>query len=206
MKIQFLIITILFSTFSFSQTKKNNLFKADIDVLVEEMEFMYAYDQTMREFTFYKTFDKSETNRIEELPDSLRAVELKKINFASDSLTRNIFKNYINPKDAEHTQRIIDITKKYGFPSMTRIKKYYKKDFADREFNPVILLIHSPKKYWEELKVMMKKEYDNGVISQCDYGYLLWQFTGRKSFQPMLDNGFEMAEKDGKPVLTSTCN
>ena len=170
------------------------------------MEFMYGYDQTMREYTFYKTFDKSESNRIEELPDSLRTMELEKINFASDSLTNYIFKNYINPKDAEHTQRIIDITRKYGFPSVKRIRKYYKKEFADREFNPVILLIHSPKKYWDELKLMMKKEYENGVISRCDYGYLLWQFTGRKSFKPMLDNGFEMKEENGKPVLTATCD
>lgn len=205
MKLYFLFICFLISTLSVSQTKKDSLFKADINVLVEEMEFMYGYDQTLREYAIYKTFDKSETNRIEELPDSLRTLEMEKINFASDSLTNKIFKNYINPKDAEHTQRIIDITKKYGFPSTTRIKKYYQKNIADKEFNPIIILIHSPKKHWEELKVLMKKEYENGSITQCDYGYLLWQFTGRKSFQPMLDNGWEMVDDNGRSILTSTC-
>jgi hypothetical protein len=35
-------------------------------------------------------------------------------------------------------------------------------------------------------------------INQCQYGYALWQFTGRKKvFQPMLDNGFEMVDENG---------
>ncbi|WP_034891345.1 hypothetical protein [Gillisia sp. Hel_I_29] len=206
MKILLLISFFLLSAISFCQTQKDSLFKADIEVLVEELEFMYGYDQTLREYTFYKTFDKSETNRVEALSDSLRAEALKEISFTSDSLVRKIFKYYINPQDALHTQRVIDITKKYGFPSSKRIKQFYNQEFEDPEFNPIIILIHSPKEFWEELKVMMKNEYQNGDISQCDYGYLLWQFSGRKSFKPMLDNGFEMVEKDGRSVLTSTCD
>jgi len=206
MKILLLVSFFLLSAISFCQTQKDSLFKADIEVLVEELEFMYGYDQTLREYAFYKTFDKSETNRIEALSDSLRAEALKEISFTSDSLVRKIFKHYINPQDALHTQRVIDITKKYGFPSAKRIKQFYDQEFEDPEFNPIIILIHSPKEFWEELKVMMKNEYQNGSISQCDYGYLLWQFTGRKSFKPMLDNGFKMVEEEGRPVLTSTCD
>lgn len=166
---------------------------------------MYGYDQTMREYTIFKTFDKSETNRIENLSDSLRILEMKNRKFVSDSINTLIYKKYINPMDAKHTERMIEITKKYGFPSIDRIKKYYNKEFVDPEFNPLIIFIHSPKKYWDELKELMLNEYKTGTINQCQYGYLLWQFTGRKSFQPMLDNGFKMVEENGKKTLKSTC-
>lgn len=205
MKLKLVIFTILISNSIYSQSAKDSLLQKDINVLVEEMEFMYGYDQTIREYTIYKTFDKSETNRIENLPDSLRNEEMKNRKFESDSIGKLIWKKYINPMDAEHTKRMIEITKKYGFPSVERIKKYYEKEFIDPEFNPLIIFIHSPRKYWVELKELMLKEYQNGIINQCQYGYALWQFTGRKSFQPMLDNGFEMIEENGKTKLKSTC-
>ncbi|MCG8808943.1 hypothetical protein G1K57_12175 [Tenacibaculum finnmarkense] len=205
MKLKLLIITVLFCNSIFSQISKDSLLKQDIDILVEEMEFMYGYDQTIREYTIYKTFDKSETDKIESLADSLRILEISNRKFKSDTIKKQIWKNYINPMDAKHTERMIEITKKYGFPSIKRIKKYYKKDFADPEFNPLIIFIHSPKKYWEELKKLMLNEYESGLINQCIYGYSLWQFTGRKSFQPMLDNGFKIVEENGKSTLESTC-
>ena len=107
--------------------------------------------------------------------------------------------------DAQHTERMIEITKKYGFPSIERIKKYYKNEFVDPEFNPLIIFIHSPKKYWDELKELMLNQYQAGIINQCQYGYALWQFTGRKSFQPMLENGFEIVKENGNTTIKSTC-
>lgn len=205
MKLKLFIITIFFCNSVYSQISKDSLFKRDIEILVEEMEFMYGYDQTMREYTVYKTFDKSETNRIESLSDSLRIQEMKKRKFVSDSIGDLIYRKYINPMDAEHTERMIEITKKYGFPSTERIKKYYDKEFVDPEFNPLIIFIHSPKKYWNELKELMLKEYENGIINQCQYGYALWQFTGRKNLQPMLNNGFKMVKENGKTRLKLTC-
>lgn len=205
MKLKLLILSILLGNVIYSQSDKDLLLQKDITILVEEMEFMYSYDQTMREYTIFKTFDKSETDRIENLPDSLRIEEMKKRKFESDSIEKLIWEKYINPMDAQHTERMIEITKKYGFPSIERIKKYYKKEFIDQEFNPLIIFIHSPKKYWEQLKELMLNEYENGVINQCEYGYALWQLTGRKSFKPMLDNGFKMVEENGKKTLKSTC-
>ena len=205
MKIKLLILLSLLSNLVCSQNEKDELLKKDIEILVEEMEFMYGYDQTLREYTIFKSFDKSETDRVENLPDSLRIKEISKRNFKSDSLGSHIFKNYINPKDEEHTKRMIEITKKYGFPSLNRIKKYYDKPFIDPEFNPYIILVHSPKKYWDELKDLMKRELDENIISKCTYGHLLWHFTGRKNFQPMLDNGFKLVIENGKQILKSTC-
>lgn len=204
-KLTLLLITIIFCFPVYSQSQKDSLFKKDIEVLVEEMEFMYGYDQTLREYTLFKTFDKSETNRIENLPDSLRLKEMTERKFVSDTLSKFIFKNYINPKDALHTERLIEITKKYGFPSVDRIRKFYNKEFVDSEFRPMLIFIHSPSQYWEELKVLILEEYRIGNINQCQYGYLLWQFTGRQSFKPMLDNGYKLIEENGKTTLQPTC-
>ena len=115
MKLSLLIISILLSNTIYSQSAKDSLLQKDIDVLVEEMEFMYGYDQTMREYIIFKTFDKSETNRIENLSDSLRILEMKNRIFVSDSIGKLIYKKYINPMDAEHTERMIEITKKIWF-------------------------------------------------------------------------------------------
>ena len=100
---------------------------------------------------------------------------------------------------------MIDITKKYGFPGVKRIRQYYDKEFADPEFSPYILLVHAPRRYWEELKELMKAELEEGRIDRCTYGHMLWQFTGRQSFQPLLDNGFVMEVVDGRTNLKSTC-
>lgn len=205
MKLLFLIVSVLISNMIYPQSVKDSLLQKDIRVLVEEMEFMYGYDQTMREYAIYQIFDKSETNRIENLPDSLRIKEISERKFISDTLKNYIYDNYINPKDALHTKRMIEITKKYGFPSIARIRKYYDAEFVDPEFNPTLIFIHSPKEYWEELKTLMLNEYKAGTINQCAYGYLLWHFNGRKSFQPMLDNGWELVEENGKQILKSTC-
>ena len=205
MKSFFLLIFTLLSNLVYSQTDKDSLLNIDINILVEEMEFMYGYDQTMREYIQYKSFDKSETNRIENLADSLREVEINKRKLESVSLEITIREKYINSFDALHTERMIEIIKKYGFPSKERIKKHYKKDFIDPEFDPLILLIHSPKKYWEELKVLMLIEYKKGIINQCIYGYSLWHFNGRKSFQPMLENGWKFIEENGIKRIETTC-
>ncbi|MFD2432463.1 hypothetical protein ACFSO9_02265 [Mesonia maritima] len=112
MKIKLLIVVLIINSVAYSQSEKEIAFENDIIKLVEEMEFMYGYDQTLREYTIYKTFDKSETDRIENLSDSIRINEIARRQFKSDSLRKFIWKNYINPKDAEHTERMIEITKK----------------------------------------------------------------------------------------------
>jgi len=114
MKIKTLILFLLVTKVAICQTEKEKAFENDIIELVEEMEFMYGYDQTLREYTIFKTFDKSETDSIENLPDSLIIKEISERKFKSDSIGKYIRKNYIIPKDAEHTERMIEITKNMG--------------------------------------------------------------------------------------------
>lgn len=186
----------------YSQTAKDYLLKQDIDQIVEELRFMYNYDQATREYLYYQTFDKSITDSIEKLSDELIENRLKFTPVKSDSLKKKIWKNYITPTDKIHTERMIEITQKYGFPSAERLKNYSEESI---DFRPLILLIHSPFDYSEEIKKLAKIEKENGRLKKCDYGYLLWHLNGRSDFQPMLDNGYKMTKKedetfDLKPV------
>ncbi|MCP9201286.1 hypothetical protein MKO06_15355 [Gramella sp. GC03-9] len=190
-----LLTSLLFSLSlnSYSQSEKDNLLEQDIDEIIEELKFMYHYDQATREYLYYQTFDKSITDSIENLSNEVRENRLKFTPVKSDSLKKKIWKNYITPMDKIHTERVIEITKKYGFPSAKRLKEYSEENI---DFNPLILLIHSPFEYSEDLKKIVKIEREKGRLEKCDYGYLLWHLNGRSDFQPMLDNGYAMTKKE----------
>ena len=196
-----LTLILLLTSFNFySQSNKDELLKQDIEKIVEELKFMYNYDQATREYLYYQTFDKWITDSIESLSD--KDERLKFLPVKSDSLKTKIWENYITPMDKIHTRRMIEITNKYGFPSAKRLKKYSEESI---NFSPLILLIHSPFDYSEDLKNIAKIEKEQGRLEKCDYGYLLWHLNGRSDFQPMLDNGYEMSKnEDGtfklKPV------
>ncbi|MDT0643447.1 hypothetical protein RM553_11450 [Zunongwangia sp. F363] len=200
----FLLLFLFVCSAGFSQSKEK-LFKQDFAVLVEEMELMYRYDKLLRNYASLKTTGGRENELPENLLDSLGLPELPKLDFGDGDLRNHIYNNYIYPKDAEHTKRMISITKKYGFPTIKRIRQYTDKEFSEPDFNPFFLLQYAPQKYWKKLKKLMKKEYRAGRINQCDYGFLLWHFSLDKSFKPMLDNGYVMETRDGVPFLKPTC-
>ncbi len=52
------ILFFLITTTGFSQSTKEELFKQDVATLVEEMEFMYGYDQLLREYLIFKSLNK----------------------------------------------------------------------------------------------------------------------------------------------------
>lgn len=192
-KILLTAIVIFISFNLYSQTDRDKLLEEDIEEIVEELKFMYHYDQATREYLYYQTFDKNITDSIESLDKDVRDARLKYTPVNSDSLKKKIWNTYINPMDQLHTERMIQITKKYGFPSAQRLKKFAKDSI---DFNPLILLIHSPKKFSRQLIEIAEYEKTEGRIQKCDYGYLLWHLNGRSNFQPMLENGYEMIKDD----------
>lgn len=201
MRYYFLIFIMLFSITSYTQ-EKDSLLKSDINEIVEILEFMYEYDQILREYTIYKTFDKSETSRIENLSDSLLSIEKNNWQFQSDTLQRFIWRNYINPMDAIHTQYLIDLTEKYGFPSNKRIKKYYHKEFSNPEMNALLIFVHSPKYYWKEIELLITTEFNEGRIDCCTYGWIKWHVNGRNDMKYFLENGYKfIIDENGKEVL-----
>lgn len=194
-KFMLLFLVTLISLRGYPQEAKEQLLEKEIYQVVEELTFMYDYDQALREYHIYKTFNKAITDSLELLDNESREryVETKqyKSNFETIILTK-----YIVPSDARHTERLLEIVKTYGFPSMKRLKRYYKGTF-DKEFNPLIIFIHSPKKYFDELKIVMEKEYKQKRISKCQYGYLLWHLNGRNNLSYFLDYGYKYIETNG---------
>ena len=180
---------------------QNEKFKEDIDLIVEELQFMYDTDQAMREYLLFKTYNKAVTDSIENLSQEKVQNFIIAHNYKSDSLSKRINEQYLFSIDKLNTKRIIELTKIYGFPSKSRIEKIYKKPLGE-EFNPYILIVHAPKKYWEELKKIAKNELQNKHLNRCEYGHILWHLNGRKNFNDMLDNGFELiTNEDGQKVL-----
>ena len=51
---------------------QDSLLKKDINIIVPELIFMYEYDQAIREYLSYATFNTSITDSIENLPDTLQ--------------------------------------------------------------------------------------------------------------------------------------
>lgn len=146
MKIKlFLLLPIfLVTTLSFSQSRKEELFKRDLPALVEEMEIMFGYDQMLQEYNLLKSFDKSAMKR---LPDSLRLVEVSNRRIMDENLRDHLFKEFIIPQADENAERMNAIIKKYGFPGRKRIRKYYNKEFSYSDFSTDILLMNVPEKY-----------------------------------------------------------
>lgn len=207
MKNLFMITAMCICSIALAQKNSQNkdeLLKADAEIVMEEITFMYDYDQALREYTLFKTFDKHKTDSIENLSPELLRNHIKEHNFKSDSLSKKLNRDYIVHFDDMHTTRIIELTKKYGFPSKERLERLSSKSFPE-EVNPYILLVHAPKKHWETLKVLMNSELKNGNITRCEYGHLLWHFNGRKDINDMLNNGFEyVTNESGQRVLTAT--
>ncbi|GGW75495.1 hypothetical protein DFQ11_1253 [Winogradskyella epiphytica] len=198
----------LIMTFCYSQEKidiKEEKFKQQIDTIVEELKFNYEYDQALREYIIYKTFDKSITDSIENLENEKdRLNYIFSTNFKSD-LAKRIWKEFIHPSDDKFTERLIAISDSVGYPSLKRIKKYYDSELPE-EFNPTIFFVHSQEKYWEKINEIAEREFKNGNMGKCDYGYIRWHTSGRKENKYLDENGIKYgANSKGRAVYIQTC-
>lgn len=82
--------------------------------------------------------------------------------------------------DAENVGRLIEITKKYGFPHPSRIEK------------PIptwLIFHHAPKDFFEELAVLIEKENKAGRLFDNEYAMIKWHLNGREGipFMPDVD-------------------
>ena len=66
-KLFILAFTFCYSLAISQNLQIDSLLKADADLVIEEIKFMYDYDQALREYTIFKTFDKRKTDSIESL-------------------------------------------------------------------------------------------------------------------------------------------
>lgn len=93
-----LIFYFLNFSHSFAQInviQQNENFERDIDLIVEELKFMYDTDQALREYTLFKTYNKAITDSIENLSQDKVREYIISNSFKSDSLGKRINKEYI---------------------------------------------------------------------------------------------------------------
>ena len=209
--INLLLILLLSFTTNYAQTKSkfdlDNLFKQKADSIVDELRFNYQYDQAMREYILYKTFDKSVTDSIEKLEHE----DLKKYVFARNfksNMAKRIWQEHIDPASDKFTESLINVSKEFGFPSLARINKFYTGYLPDdAEFNPVVIFIHANSKYYEQIKNLVTEQYEAGIIGKCDYGYIMWHVTGRKESKYLDDNGIKngKGKQDGRVYTVYPC-
>lgn len=209
MKKNLLILILgLIITSCYSQDKidvKEKRFKQQIDTIVEELKFNYEYDQALREYVIYKTFDKAVTDSIENLENEKDQLNyILSTNFKSD-LAKKIWNEFIHPADDKFTEKLIAISDSIGYPSLKRIKKYYSTELP-KEFNPTIFFVHSRKKYWSKINEIAEREFKNGNMGKCDYGYIKWHTSGRKENKYLDENGIKYgANSKGRAVFIETC-
>lgn len=78
--------------------------------------------------------------------------------------------------DRKNTELLIDITKKRGWVS--------KKQLGCTEYiSPMIIFRHAPKEFWEEIRPLIKKEYEEKRMERATYGFIENHINGR----PFLD-------------------
>ena len=122
------LFSVLFLCFialpSIAQQNKDSLLKQDVQFIFEELKFMFDYDQALRKYPMYKTFDTHVIDSIEKLPQTEIEKFKQENKIQSDTLDWLIHTNYIQPFDKIHTQRLLEITKKYGFPTVKRMNAY----------------------------------------------------------------------------------
>lgn len=190
-----------------SKAVLDELFKQHVDSIVDELRFNYQYDQALREYVLFKTFDKSITDSLENIEYSEKKKYVFSHNFKTN-MEKRIWNEFIDPASDKFTESLIRVSKQYGFPSLGRIKKFYNGILPDDlEFNPVIIFIHANPQYYQQIKELVTEQYDAGLIGKCDYGYIMWHITGRKESKYLDENGIKngKGKKDGIVYLVYPC-
>ena len=173
----FLLILLFQCSLLFSQSQKDELFKKDIDSIMDELRFAFQYDQAMRNYVLYKTFDSGVIDSINRSENSAEYIIAH--NFKTDK-ARRIWEEIIHPADKNSTQLMLQITQEYGYPGLDRIQKFYEGALPN-EFNPTIILIHSPESLWPEIDRLIEIEFAAGRMLGCDYGYIKWHLSVEKT-------------------------
>lgn len=171
------ILLLLFIALSFGCDDNYNLDENDKKILNQEIDSIYALDQNVRLSFFevdsiYKLekffYMQPKSKKIEVLSDLYDDYQ-KKIDSLNELMKSNDFTN---------TERLIEITKEYGFPSEERLDVYKAKAY--------MIFVHSPREYFHEIVSLVNKETNEGRINDYQKEYIFWHINGRKGMPPMM--------------------
>ncbi len=77
-----------------------------------------------------------------------------------------------NEIDNRNTELLIEITKKRGWVSKTKLG-------CSEYISPMLIFRHAPKKYWNEIKPIIDKEFTEKRMTKGDYWFIDNHLKGR---------------------------
>lgn len=189
---------LLLSSCSPKVTLKDKRLSHNIESLSVELEKMKIIDQYLRNADNYmqRYYGRNSfmyfLNRKTwgELPDSviydpmegrIKMDSLKRLDYNKATREYVISENYLSDIN---TKRLIEITKRYGFPSHERLKQFVR-DSTNTSLtsSPMLIFVHSPAKYKEELIKLIRYEYTKKRIDVRVCSHIFWHLNGRKSLE-----------------------
>ncbi len=158
----------------FGCSKKQELSIKDKSHLINVIDTMYELDQANRLHLY-------QIDSIYNL-DNLAFMNLKRQKKILDSSFEQYKKSIdstwgiINHYDSINTKKLIAITNEFGFPNNKRLGVYKSKAF--------MIFVHSPQKFFPEVRSLITKEYNYQRISEYKKGHIFWHLNGRNGMPP----------------------
>lgn len=203
MKKVLFILFVLVSFSGFAQAEKDSLVEVDKEAILDKLELMFYLDQeatkclTMtkeKQAELDKTFPYYFMNAIvKNNPSTLDLREFIGFDFKEFKPIKG--KDFYVAVYEENLVEFIDMTKKYGYLSTQRLKRY--KDA--KAYSPLIFVIHNSYSD-KEVKKLMKQEFKIGNIDQKEYDQFKF-FLERK--KELTDDDVARFEKIGGKILKS---
>ncbi len=164
----YILLVVVLSACQPEKTKDEWL-REDRAELAEELKAMEETDQKNR--LLLRALKK------QQLPDSIYKKK-------SDSIWA-----IQTPIDKKNTERLIEITKKYGFPRVSRL---------GAPIGVWIIFQHSAEEYREELSQLLAEEHKAGRLPDIEYEMLKWHLGGRKGIplEALQSKGIEVKVSD----------
>ena len=164
----FTSIILLITLFSCSTKTKYELTSKDKTYLNKVIDSMYEIDQGKR--LYLSKIDSIYGLSISRM--SLRSELKKALGDKYESYLKTTRAHWvdINNCDSLNTIKLIGLTKKYVFPNNKRTGVYKSKAY--------FIFVHSPKEYFEELRSLINKEYNEGRITEYKKEYIFWHLDG----------------------------
>ncbi|SDG94934.1 hypothetical protein [Psychroflexus sediminis] len=81
--------------------------------------------------------------------------------------------------DSLNTLKLLEITKKYGFPNHKRLGVYKSKAY--------LIFVHSPRYFFSDIEELIEFEYKNNRMSYYERAYITWHIKGRLGSPPIAD-------------------
>lgn len=187
---------------------KDYLLQRNIDIVSRELKEMkeaeqgvrhihflkYYYGVNDQQLRFIRTIDslrwinkESESSKVLNISNK-SMVTLKPVKELLDSVRYKEYSHYkeelnsaMSIIDDQNTKRLLQITKKYGFPSHERLVSVLG-DVEDKSLtsSPQLIFVHAEKEYFPQIIKLLKKEYKAGRIDKNACGHIMWHLNGRE--------------------------